>query len=112
MDRFVEVHDNQNRPISEITCIKGDPQNGIWLGSGSLGLLRWREGSLFRIGAEAGLPISRINGIIDGNQWCFWLTSNRGVVRARRAELEMATKAGAPPLFCQLFDQSDGLPSV
>lgn len=111
-ERFVEVRDPQNRSIPEITCIKGDSKEGLWLGSERVGLLRLRKGFLSTIGAEAGLSVTSIHGVIEDDQGFFWLTSNRGLVHARREDLESATKAGSSPLFCQVFDLSDGLPSV
>ena len=111
-DHFLEVRDATKRPISEINFILGDKEGGLWLGSENEGLLRWRNGSLARIAAAAGLVGSSIQSIIQDQQGFFWITSNRGVLHARRNDLEELARGKVSRLSCEFFDLSDGLPSV
>jgi two-component system sensor kinase FixL len=111
-DRFVEVRDGQRRSMREITCLKGDADGTMWMGSLSAGLLRWREGSLATIGPETGFPVRSVHGILEDDHGYFWMASNSGVVRAQRKELQSVADGVASSLACQLLDLSDGLPSV
>ena len=111
-DRFVEVRDADNHPIPDIICIKGEPDGAVWMGSLRTGLLRWRDGSLVTIGENAGLPVGTIKAILEDEQGFFWLTSNRGIMRAPRKGLEAVADGKASRVVCQHFDLSDGLPSV
>jgi PAS domain S-box-containing protein len=107
-DRFVELLDN-GRPLRNVTCFKADADGTLWMGSLDNGLSAWRDGRLTRI---AGLPIRVVLGIIEDGAGFFWLTSNRGVVRVPAKDLRSAAEGNGSRLDCQLFDLSDGLPSV
>jgi PAS domain S-box-containing protein len=111
-NRFVEVRDSNNRPICDITCIKGEVDGALWMGSLSAGLLRWRDGSLTRIGENAGLPANSIHAILEDEQGFFWMTSHQGILRAYRKDLEAVADGKTSRVLCQLFDLSDGLLSL
>jgi len=111
-DLFVEVRDGENRPLREITSLKSDDDETLWMGSLNEGLLRWRHGSIARIGPETGLPVRAVHGVLEDDRGFFWMSSNRGIVRAHRKDLEAVAERGTSRLTCQLLDLSDGLPSV
>jgi PAS domain S-box-containing protein len=111
-NRFVEVRDNNNRSISDITCIKGEVDGALWMGSLSAGLLRWRDGSLKRIGENEGLPANSIHAILEDEEGFFWMTSHQGILRAYRKDLEAVADGKTSRVLCQHFDLSDGLTSL
>jgi PAS domain S-box-containing protein len=111
-DRFVEVRDSESHPIRDILCIKGDADGRLWMGSLSAGLLCWSNGSLSKVSANAGLPVSSIQSILEDGLGFFWMTSNRGIVRAHRKDLAAAADGKRSRVVCQVLDLSDGLPSV
>jgi PAS domain S-box-containing protein len=111
-NRFVEVRDRNNRPISDITCIKGEVDGALWMGSLSAGLLRWRNGSLTRIGENAGLPSNSIHAILEDEQGFFWMTSHQGILRAYRGDLDAVADGQISRVLYQHFDLSDGLTSL
>ena len=110
-DRFVEFQSN-GQPLRNITCMKADADGALWMGSLDNGLLCRRGGRLARIGAETGLPIRAVHGIVEDAIGYFWLASNRGVVRVLAKDLRLAAEGEVPHLDCHLLDLSDGLPSV
>jgi signal transduction histidine kinase/sugar lactone lactonase YvrE len=111
-DQFVEVMDDYGKPLRGITFLKGEPDGAMWMGSMGAGLLRWRKGNLTRIGADAGLPMPNIYGIVEDDQGFWWMPSNRGVLRVRRSDLQSVADGTSQKLAGQLLDASDGLAAI
>lgn len=111
-DRFVEVLDSNGSPIRDVACLRCDGEGTMWLGSNRNGLLRWREGALATIGPESGLASKRVLGILDDGAGFFWMSSDRGVMRVARGELNAVADKFAARLKCQVFDTTDGLPTI
>lgn len=111
-ERFAEVRAEDGNPLREVICLKAGDDQTMWMGTSDQGLLRWRAGGLKSIGARAGLPVRSIHGILEDQRGFFWMTSNRGIVRAQRSALESVADGRLAILPCQLLDTSDGLPSV
>ena len=110
--RFAEVRDATNKSLNRVTCLKGEADGTMWMGTIGKGLLRWKEGKLSIISMEAGLPLAQVHGILEDDDGCFWMSSNRGVMRARRAHLNAVADGKMTKVVCQLLDLNEGLPSV
>ena len=110
--QFVEVQDQAQRPIREVACLRADGRGGIWMGSRTDGLLHWRQGRVVVVELQAQSPVRSLHSILDDGQGFFWIASNRGVLRAKRADLEAAAAGAAARAPAQLLDLADGLPSV
>lgn len=108
--RFEEV--SAGRPARGVTCLKGDRDGTMWMGSLDQGLLRWRAETLVIIDAHAGLPARGIHGVLEDARGNFWMASDRGVVRAARSTLSAVADGNLAKVSCQLLDLGDGLPSV
>ena len=108
-DRFVEVRADNDQSIRGITCLQADADGSLWLGSRDHALLRWRNGRLAASVLGAGFPAKSIHGIVEDDQGFFWMTSERGIVRARRSDLHAAMDGKTVRFPWQLFDVSDGL---
>jgi len=99
-------------PLRDIACLKADADGGMWLGSLHAGLRLWHAGRWTSIGPEAGLPVSGVHAILEDRNGVFWLSSNRGIARVRRSELLAVADGKTARVQGQLFDLSDGLPSI
>ncbi|MGA2496714.1 MAG: two-component regulator propeller domain-containing protein, partial [Tepidisphaeraceae bacterium] len=111
-DRFVEVLDGEARPMRNVLCLKSDAEGAIWMGLLDDGLVRWKQGRLSRIGAASGFPVKVVSGIVEDDAGFLWMASDRGVVRTRRSDLNSVADGRSSRLVCQVFDLSDGLPSM
>jgi len=110
--RFDEVRAEDGRPLRDVVCLKAGDDRTMWMGTSDRGLLRWRAGSLANVGTQARLPVRSIHGIFEDQRGFFWMTSNRGIVRAHLSALDSVADGHTSMLPCQLLDTSDGLPSV
>lgn len=111
-DHVEEVRFPDDSAIREIVCIYPEHEETVWLGSLNSGLYRWRPGSVRQIGPSQGLPVGGIYAILDDDEGACWMASNRGIVRATRQSLNALADGTARRFEGQLFDRSDGLPSV
>jgi signal transduction histidine kinase len=81
-----------------------------WL-AGVNGLVRF-DGKSFHILADANRPFSGITGIAQAKNGDLWLNAWDGVRRVAAAELRAAEKNPAYAVHSDLYDLTDGLPSV
>jgi len=111
-ERFVEVRTADNKSVKGITCLKTDPDGTVWMGSLGRGLLRWRDGQWTTLDQQAGLPRTALYSILEDNEGFWWLTSDLGIVRVARTNLQAAADGKARSLEWQALDRSDGLSSL
>jgi PAS domain S-box-containing protein len=110
--RFIEVRDAEDKPFRDMSWLKSEAGGVMWMGTLSRGLLRLRPGGLDRIDERTGLPAASFVGILEDDRGCFWLATNRGVIRVLRRALEAVADGKESRLDYQLLGLTDGLPSV
>ncbi len=94
-------------PVVAILCGRSD----CWL-AGVNGLVRF-DGRRFHVLSEANnRPFSGISGIAEARNGDLWLNAWDGVRRIAAAELREAEKNPAYAVHSDLYDLTDGLPSV
>ncbi len=111
---FRKVQENETA-IRGVSCLKEGSEGTIWLGSLDRGLLAWREGALpalATVNVRDGFPLQNVFGIEADQQGCFWITSNRGIVRVLESQLLAVLSGKKSPVECQFFDLTDGLPTI
>ena len=106
--RRFSVKDGLN--IGPVASILSGPSD-CWL-AGVNGLVRF-DGRRFHVLSEANnRPFSGITGIAKARNGDLWLNSWEGVRRVAAAELREAEKNPAYAVHSDLYDLTDGLPSV
>jgi ligand-binding sensor domain-containing protein len=96
--------------IGPVAAILSGRSDG-WL-AGVNGLVRF-DGQRFHLLSEANnRPFSGITGIVKARNGDLWLNSWEGVRRVAAAELREAEKNLAYAVHSELYDLTDGLPSV
>jgi signal transduction histidine kinase/ligand-binding sensor domain-containing protein len=94
-------------PVVAILCGRSD----CWL-AGVNGFVRF-DGQRFHVLSEANnRPFSGISGIAEARNGDLWLNAFDGVRRVAGAELREAEKNPAYAVHSDLYDLTDGLPSV
>jgi signal transduction histidine kinase len=93
-------------PVASVLSGRSDS----WL-AGVNGLVRF-DGRRFQVLSDANRPFSGITGIAEARNGDLWLNSWEGVRRVAAAELREAEKNPAYAVHSELYDLTDGLPSV
>ncbi len=110
LTRFTTQH---GLPSEFAKCLFQDSQRVLWVCTDG-GLARWfPELERFKaITARDGLFDDTVLRVLEDRDGFFWFTSNRGIARVPRAELEEFFQGRRPRVSARSFGESDGLRSV
>lgn len=89
----------------------GDPDGTLWIGTWDDGLVRYRDGRFTSIRVEDGLFDRRIHRVLDDRRGGLWMSSNRGVFRVQRTELEAFAEGRIDQVTSAVLDEADGMRS-
>jgi two-component system cell cycle sensor histidine kinase/response regulator CckA len=109
---FVPVEEARALVNEPISALRFDQDGTLWIGTENAGLAYLKDGRLYTISEKQGLPAKTIGAIVDDGLGYLWLGSNRGVLRIARSELAEIMAGRRETLAVQVFDRSDGLPSM
>jgi signal transduction histidine kinase/ActR/RegA family two-component response regulator/streptogramin lyase len=93
---LVELTNNgvfANYPIAEdgkpaiALCVYEDTSHDLWIASLGSGLSRWRAGRITSFKIKDGFFDDSIWSILEDNNGNLWMTSNRGLARVRKTDL-------------------------
>jgi signal transduction histidine kinase/DNA-binding response OmpR family regulator/ligand-binding sensor domain-containing protein len=86
----------------------------IWVSTYGGGIARFEEtdggGRFVPVTPADGLPAGTIHVIHEAPDGIFWMTSNEGVFRVPRAQVEAVADGRRDRLYAQAFDETDGMP--
>lgn len=95
----------------QATCFYEDRDHVLWIGTNTLGLVRFENGRRQLLTKKIG-PLSRgVWGILEDNQGYFWLSSSRGLSRVRRSELNNLAADNKSTVNYATYRTVDGLSS-
>jgi ligand-binding sensor domain-containing protein/tRNA A-37 threonylcarbamoyl transferase component Bud32 len=95
----------------QVVSFYQDMQGVFWIGTRNQGLKVLHAGRLGTITTDQGLFDNRIYAIVEDSRAYLWLSSERGIFRARKSELERAAFDPKQKVCGQLFDENDGMKS-
>jgi ligand-binding sensor domain-containing protein len=94
-----------------VSGFHADADGTLWLATEGGGLWRRRAGAYSRLTVTQGLRADTLWTILDDGRGALWISSNRGIFRAARAELDAVLDGRAPRLTVRTWDMDDGLRS-
>jgi signal transduction histidine kinase/ligand-binding sensor domain-containing protein len=89
-----------------VTALHAEGDGTLWIGTNDGGLNRMRAGKIVRLG-DAQLP-QRVIGILEDASGYMWISSNNGVYRESRDDLNRMADGGAAPEAMR-FGVADGM---
>ncbi len=92
------------RSVFGFQSVGGD----VWI-STDRGLYRDRDGTLARVGLEQGLPVDTVFQLVPDRLGNGWITTNRGVLRARMDDLDAVADGRLERLPLERYDETDGM---
>lgn len=112
----LEVFDETDGlPSARVFVLARDSESRLWVGTDrGLALHQVGEGGSRRFrpyGRQAGLQQERIFSIVDDHLGHLWTSSNYGVQRIARSDLERLERGEIERLTVTTFDRADGLPA-
>jgi len=92
-----------------VRALLEDADGTIWIGTADAGLVRWREGRVTRYTTAQGLASNGVFAILDDRAGGFWTSSNLGLARIDRSELEDVAAGRTTVVTARAFTRADGL---
>jgi signal transduction histidine kinase/ligand-binding sensor domain-containing protein len=96
-----------------VQCLYADLDGSLWIGSSDYnGICRWKQGKFGTLSSQQGLPATVICHITDDGAGNLWFSSNPGVFRARKTELEQCAEGQLQAVKCFSFGKAEGMGSL
>jgi signal transduction histidine kinase/ligand-binding sensor domain-containing protein/CheY-like chemotaxis protein len=94
-----------------VWCMNGDPDGTLWIGTGGGGLNRFKDGKFTVYTARNGLPDDGIYRILEDGRGNLWMSSNKGVFRVPKWQLDAFAEHRLRSLNSTLYGTADGMKS-
>lgn len=107
--KFINYNRENDSPKGFVRAIYEDAEGILWFGTYSDGLVRYKDGKFFNYRAENGLFNNGVFAILEDNRGNFWMSSNRGIYRLARQELDDFAGGRIPKLNSVSYDEKDGM---
>jgi signal transduction histidine kinase len=111
-DRVVSWTTASGLPSDRVRALHEDERGSLWIGTYDGGLVRLRDGKFAAIRARDGLHDDGVFAIVDDGMGRFWMSSNRGLHVAERAELDAFADGKAASVASWSFGRADGMLST
>ena len=93
----------------KVWAIHQDADGGLWFGTRTGGLYRWRSEKLTHYTMAQGLASNSIYEIVEDHEGNFWISGPNGISVINRRELDLIADDPRHPLSLILYGISDGL---
>jgi signal transduction histidine kinase/ligand-binding sensor domain-containing protein/ActR/RegA family two-component response regulator len=93
----------------DVLSIYEDPDHVLWVGTGDGGLHRIQNGRITYYSPKSGLFDVTIGSILEDNSGFLWMSSNRGVFRVRKSELNAFAAGRVHSIHSESFGSDEGM---
>jgi diguanylate cyclase (GGDEF)-like protein len=95
----------------QVRVIADASGGGLWVGTFDNGLRRYRDGRAVAITTDHGLPSNGVFAVLDDGRGALWMSSNQGITRVARAQVEAVADGRARRVRAVLYGSADGMRS-
>ncbi len=99
-------------PVTLVFASHEDAEGTLWLGTSQDGLWRRRQDRWTVFRPRDGLPDGTAFQILEDAEGRFWMTSDRGIYRVRRADLDAFAEGRIPRIPSVLYGEADGMKGI
>ena len=107
--KFFNFAEVENSPKGFVRAIYEDVDGVMWFGTYGDGLVRYKDGKFFNYRVEHGLFNNGVFAILEDDNANFWMSSNRGIHRVSKQELNDFADGRIPKLNSVSYDEKDGM---
>jgi signal transduction histidine kinase/CheY-like chemotaxis protein/ligand-binding sensor domain-containing protein len=100
------------RPMGVVVALYEDNENTLWIGTYGNGLKRWKDGRLTSYYIADGLFDDTAWAILDDDGGSLWMSSNHGIYRVSKRELEGFLAGKLEKISSRAFNAADGMKSI
>lgn len=108
-EKFTNYNTASGLSNEVVISLHEDADGALWIGTLGGGLNRFQDGKFTSFTTKDGLPDDVIYQILEDAQNNLWLSSNKGIIRVSRKELEARTDAAQKLNSVVTFGTADGM---
>lgn len=108
-DKFISFTTADGLASNRVRTIYEDGEETLWIGTYDGGLSRFKDGKFFNFTVENGLFNNGVFQILEDEKKNFWISSNRGIFRINRRELEDAANGKISKINSVAYGKQDGM---
>src|SRR6185437_5376496 len=110
--RFTNFKTTNGLSDDAILALYPDKDQNLWIATASGGLIRLRDGQFRAYTTAQGLISDAVLSIVEDGQGWLWMSSQRGVFRVRKADIDALDRGDIKNLSCISYGKSDGMESI
>jgi signal transduction histidine kinase/ligand-binding sensor domain-containing protein len=99
----------QGLASDRVRTIYEDNTGALWIGTYDGGMSRYADGKFFNFNMENGLFSNGVFQIFEDDRGNFWISSNRGIFRVNRRQLEDVAAGRAARVNSVAYGKQDGM---
>lgn len=107
--KFKNFTTREGLSSDRVRALYEDKEGTIWLGTYDGGLNRFRDGKFTSYSTKNGLYSDGVFQILPDDEGYFWMSSNQGIYRVRKQELEDLAAGKIHTVTSEGFGKRDGL---
>jgi len=108
-EKFVAYDEKDGLAGNQVRALFEDESGALWIGTYDSGLSRFKDGKFTTFNKENGLFSNGVFQILTDEQDNFWMSSNQGIYRVSRAELNNFAEGNLKFITPVSFGKSDGM---
>jgi signal transduction histidine kinase/ligand-binding sensor domain-containing protein len=106
---FTRLTESEGLASNRVRTIQEDPDGTLWIGTYDGGFSQYKDGRFINYTAADGLFSNGAFQIIDDLRGNLWITSNRGIYRVSREQLDEFAHHKIKSITCVAYGPEDGL---
>ncbi|HYW71717.1 MAG TPA: two-component regulator propeller domain-containing protein [Pyrinomonadaceae bacterium] len=110
--KFTSWTERDGLSSSNVRTLHRDADGTLWLGTYDGGLARFKDGKVTTYTTRQGLFNNGVFQILEDGRSNFWISSNHGIYRVRRRDLEEFAQGSRDSITSVAYDKSDGMLNV
>jgi signal transduction histidine kinase len=107
--KFTAYTERDGLPSNSVRALYEDRDGVLWIGTYDGGLGRLKGGRFTRYTTREGLFNDGVFQILEDARGNFWMSSNRGIQRVRKQELDDFAEGKQPSINSIAYGKSDGM---
>ncbi len=107
--KFTNLTTKEGLASDRVRTIYEDADGTLWIGTYDGGLSRLKNGQIFNYSVENGLFNNGVFQILEDEKGNFWISSNRGIYRVAKAELNDLADGKLQKINSVAYGKPDGM---
>lgn len=107
--RFVNYSKAEGLVGNYVRSIYEDADGALWIGTYDEGMSRFKDGRFTNFNEQNGLFSNGVFAVQEDEAGYFWISSNRGIYRVKRQELNDVAEGKAARIYSVGYGKEDGM---